>query len=234
LLNDGRVLIAGGCCVPTTYLAIAQLYSAPGTSPDLPLAATGQTLTATEGAQLSGVVATFTDADPSATLAQYSANIAWGDGSTSPGSISVGVSGFTVSGTHTYMEEGTPVVAVSIFDSGGAAATVSSPVAVADAALTVGGTSTTLTAHVKIATTVTLGFLADSDPGGVAGDYTVTIAWGDGSTSAGIITAAASGRFSVVGTHAYRTKGWFTINVAAHDFGGYAAPPVSVPITVSN
>jgi hypothetical protein len=234
LLNDGRVLIAGGCCVPTTYLALAQLYSAPGTSPDPPLTATGQTLVATEGGQLSGVVAAFSDADPSATLAQYSANIAWGDGSASPGSISAGVSGFTVSGTHTYAEEGTPVVTVAIFDSGGAAITVSSPVAVADAALTASGTSTALSARVKIATTLTLGSLTDSDPGGVAGDYAVTIAWGDGSASAGIITAAASGRFTTAGTHAYRTNGKFTINVAARDFGGYAAAPVSVPIMVSN
>jgi len=234
LLNDGRVLIAGGCCVPTTYLAIAQLYSAPGISPDPPLAATGLNLMATEGAQVTGVVANFSDADPSGTVAQYSASIAWGDGSTASGLISAGASGFTVSGTHTYIEEGAPVVTVSIFDSSGAAATVSSAVVVADAALMASGTSTTISARLKIATTLTLGSIADSDPGGVAGDYVVTIAWGDGSTSAGIITAVGGGTFAIAGAHAYVKKGTFAINVAASDAGGYAATPVSVPITVSS
>src|SRR5216683_5545714 len=190
LLDDGRVLIAGGCCevVSGLYLSMAQLYGAPASIPnDPPLAATGRNLSMTEGAQMAEVVAAFTDADPNGKLAQYTAVIDWGDGSTSSGSISAGTSGFNVSGTHSYAEESTAVATVSIVDSGGAAAFANSPVIVNDGALALTGTSAALSAHVTIATTLTLASLTDSDPGAVASDYAVTIAWGDGSTSAGII-----------------------------------------------
>jgi hypothetical protein len=186
-----------------------------------------------EGAQMAEVVATFTDADPNGTLAQYSAVIDWGDGGTSSGSIAAGTSGFNVSGTHSYAEESTAVVTVSIVDSGGSAAFATSPVIVSDGALALTGTSASLSAHVTIATTLALASLTDSDSGALASDYAVTITWGDGSTSAGIITVTGGGTFAIAGAHAYLKKGTFDINVSARDVGGYAATPVSVLIKVS-
>jgi hypothetical protein len=210
------------------------LYGAPASIPnDPPLAATGRNLSMSEGAQMAEVVATFTDADPNGTLAQYTAVIDWGDGGTSSGSIAAGTSGFNVSGTHSYAEESTAVVTVSIVDSGGSAAFATSPVIVSDGALALTGTSASLSAHVTIATTLALASLTDSDSGALASDYAVTITWGDGSTSAGIITVTGGGTFAIAGAHAYLKKGTFDINVSARDVGGYAATPVSVLIKVS-
>ncbi len=49
----------------------------------------------------------------------------------------------------------------------------------------------------------------DADFGAKAGDYAATIAWGDGTTSAGVVTQDASNPslFYVTGTHLYRQQG---------------------------
>ncbi len=78
-----------------------------------PLSATGVNLSATAGAPFNGVVATFTNADPFGSAASYSAVIAWGDGSTSMGTIT-GTGILTVSGTHTYADPLNETVQVTI------------------------------------------------------------------------------------------------------------------------
>jgi phage gpG-like protein len=60
---------------------------------------------------------------------------------------------------------------------------------------------------------------SDADPGCTASDYTASIKWGDGSTTAGTI----SGHFTVTGTHTYASTGTRTITVAIHDAGGATA-----------
>src|SRR5207253_9019362 len=54
---------------------------------DAALAASAKTVTPTEGNSFSGVVASFSDADPNGTSTDYSATIKWGDGHTSVGTI---------------------------------------------------------------------------------------------------------------------------------------------------
>src|SRR5260370_36829753 len=99
------------------YLSMAQLYGAPASIPNDPqLAAAGRNLSMTEGAQMTEVVATFTDADPNGTLAQYTAVIDWGDGSTSSGSIAAGTIGFNLTGPHSYTEDSTAAVPLSLAD----------------------------------------------------------------------------------------------------------------------
>jgi hypothetical protein len=82
---------------------------------------------AKEGVPFSGAVATFTDANPTPDVADYTATITWGDGGTSTatsanGGITVNHGVFTVSGSHTYANPGTTAgsFSVSVSDVGGA------------------------------------------------------------------------------------------------------------------
>ena len=94
---------------------------------DPALSAIGRNLHFRLGKQFQLVVATFTDADPSPTLTDFSATINWGDGTSSNGIVSVNTpSGFAVTGIHTYTKVGGWTVAVQINDAGGASATATS------------------------------------------------------------------------------------------------------------
>jgi hypothetical protein len=73
-----------------------------------------------------GVVATFTDADPNGIVSDYTASIDWGDGTTTAGVLGGGPT-FTVTGTHIYVGT-TPSypITVTIHDTGGASAVANS------------------------------------------------------------------------------------------------------------
>ena len=73
----------------------------------------------------SGVLATFKDADPAATLTNYTATVDWGDGTTSPGVVAANpTGGWQVSGSHTFAAPGTLPVKITINDAGGSATTI--------------------------------------------------------------------------------------------------------------
>lgn len=59
----------------------------------------------------------------------------------------------------------------------------------------------------------------DGDPAGTVSQYSATIDWGDGSTSAGSISADGNG-FDVSGTHSYGALGPYTAHVHICDVGG--------------
>jgi hypothetical protein len=73
---------------------------------------------AVAGLPLTGVVATFSSADPTATsAASFTAGINWGDGTTSTGTVSVDPrGGFDVTGTHTYAKAGAFSISVTVSD----------------------------------------------------------------------------------------------------------------------
>jgi hypothetical protein len=74
---------------------------------DAGLALRSAALTIPEGSLFNGTVATFTDGDPAATTASFTAMINWGDG-TAPtaGTIVAGVGSlFSVTGSHQYLEQ---------------------------------------------------------------------------------------------------------------------------------
>ena len=90
---------------------------------DAPLTAAGVQAAATEGALFSGVVASFSDANPLAELGEFSATVTWGDGGTSAGVVAAdGHGGFVVTGSHTFLQEGSYAVSVQVNDVGGSVA----------------------------------------------------------------------------------------------------------------
>ena len=190
----------------------------------LPVA--GTTFSATEGVAASGVtVATFTGPAGDS----YAASIAWGDGHTSPGTISGSGGSYIVTGTNTYAEEGTYAVGVTVTDvTTGAANPVpaSSTAFVGDASLSASGSPGTLSATRGVLFSGVVRAFADADPNGAVGDYAAFIAWGDGSSSPlAAITATGmggAGPFDVSGAHVYQTAGSFMIQVQVTDDGGSA------------
>src|ERR1700688_956200 len=65
------------------------------------------TFAATEGTAFNGVVATFTDSRAGALVTDFTATINWGDATTTAGAITANGGGvFSVSGMHTYADEG--------------------------------------------------------------------------------------------------------------------------------
>jgi hypothetical protein len=92
---------------------------------DAPLGSTCATPSASLQ-QFGGPVANLTDANPNGTVADFTATIQWGDGSSSMGTISGSAGGpFTVSGNHTYSSTGPVTITTSVADDGGSTTHVS-------------------------------------------------------------------------------------------------------------
>ena len=180
-----------------------------------------------EGVTASTLSLSFTDASPGATVSDFSATITWGDGASSAGSVSATSGGFAVSASHRYLEEGTYNATVTVTDAGGSTITTAGSVQVADAPLTASAPATNMASSSFSGTTATF---TDANPTATVADFTATIDWGDGSSSAGAVSAAGGG-FAVAGTHSYAHTGSFTIKTTIADDGGSTASASTQTIT---
>lgn len=111
----------GCCCGSVPAYGFGSPSSATLTLGDAPLAATGVDFDATLGQAFTLQVATFTDGDLVGSLGDYSAQIAWGDGHTSAGTITADQSvrgQFDVTGTDTYTTPGEHSGVATITDAG--------------------------------------------------------------------------------------------------------------------
>jgi hypothetical protein len=166
----------------------------------------GFAVAATEGQSTgSQPVATFTDSGGPEALTDYQASINWGDNSSSPGTITANGDGsFTVSGSHTYAEEGTPAITVTVHHDTAPDATTTSTANVADPAVVLtGGFSVVATEGQSTGSQPLATF---TDPGGseALSDYQASINWGDGQSSSGSISGPnGQGVFTVSGNHTY-------------------------------
>ena len=148
-----------------------------------------------------------------------SATIDWADGSrfTSATVDSLG----RVTGTHTYTEEGDYSGLIDWTNSDGTAQSTPFDLKVVDAPLTAAAVNFTAVAGSQFSGPVAT--FTDADPGGTASDYSATIVWGDGTQSAGTVTAGQNGDFVVSGTHTYATTGSYETTVSIADAGGSTA-----------
>jgi uncharacterized repeat protein (TIGR01451 family) len=189
----------------------------------------GFTVSAIEG-NLSGSqqVASFTDPAGAEPAANYSAQINWGDGSSSDGTVTGGPA-FQVVGSHTYAEEGSFTITVTISHETAANVVVVSRAVVADAALSATGVPGAVAEGSLVVQTVAT--LTDANPTAPVTDFTVTIVWGDGTTSAGTVVRSG-GSLLVQGTHDYVEDGVFNVSATIRDDGGSQAH-ASTTVTVS-
>jgi cyclophilin family peptidyl-prolyl cis-trans isomerase len=186
----------------------------------------GPAITGTANTALSNVtVATFTDSDPSAAAGDYAAQINWGDGHLNAGTVSLGANGqYTVTGSNTYVNAGKYPVNVTITQAsalGGNVAFTNKPAAlnatIADSTFAERGIVITpnngLAPTQGTSLTASVATFTDAVATDKPVDFTATIAWGDGSTSAGTIVAQSGGGFSINGTHKYLIGGAMSASV---------------------
>src|SRR5439155_12208266 len=153
-----------------------------------------------------------------ATTSDYSASIDWGDGSpSSPGTISGSGGTFTVSGAHSYAEEGTSTLTVTITGVNNAsnAATATSTANVSDAALAASCATPPTSAQSLNGAMAT--FTDAASPGGTLSDFSATIQWGDGSSSAGTVSGPDGRPYTGRRNHAYASTGHVTVRTPSPD-----------------
>lgn len=176
------------------------------------------TLTATAGTAFSGPLAVFADSNTNSPAGDFTATIKWGDGSNdTSGSVTGSDGQFTINGNHTYAQDGSFLVTVTIQDDSGlpdaAEKVVSSNATVMPpAGFTATGTSLSGTEGTAVSGTVA----TFTDPGSTAAPtaFTATIDWGDGSSSTTAAISGSSGNYTVTGNHTYSDEGTFTVSVS--------------------
>jgi hypothetical protein len=136
-------------------------------------------------------LATFTDGNSNATIADYTATINWGDGSgTVPATVVDSGDGvFSISGSHAYAQTGAFAATITITDVDGATASTTSTVTVGNV-------------YAGIQSDLTVASFQDSNSSVQASQFTATIQWGDGTQSNGTVVGG-NGTFSVQGSHTY-------------------------------
>jgi PAS domain S-box-containing protein len=188
---------------------------------DLSLAAAGTTINTTEGQPFVGTVATFTDGDPSAGPGSFTATINWGDGTTTAGQVLEDASGtFSVSGSHTYAEEGSAIpFLVTIVDQDGRTTAASSVANVAQAPLLAAGVPVGATKGQVVPPETTVATFIDTGGAHPLGDYAALIKWGDGTATDEAAIRLSGGDFQVISVvpHTYKVSGNFTILVLIQD-----------------
>jgi hypothetical protein len=132
-----------------------------------------------EGILFKGLLATFTDPGTPLAASAYAAQVNWGDGHISGGSISATGDGvFGINGSNLFAVEGQYVVAIKVIDPDGATGKKTGAILITDGALA--GTSTQISANTGILFGSTVAAFRDPGTGGTVIDYSAHVNWGAG------------------------------------------------------
>ena len=209
---------------------------------DAPITAKGVNFNGFEGRVITATVATFSDANISAPLSDFSATIAWGDGKSTAGTVmSDGGGNFHVVGSHAYTEEGKYPIGVSIKDVGGSKAATTGLATLLDSPL-VGATGANFSVKKNVAfTSHLLGSFTDQDAlNTITADYqNSTINWGDNTavSKASFVrtgsNAAVGSFWNVFGSHKYTTTGTKHVTILLKDGPSGSTLTLNLTITVT-
>jgi len=181
-------------------------------------------LNAVEGLALNNVeVAEFNDSTGLKSTSSYTATVNFGDGTPSvtlPNSaiVDLGTGFYGVNASHTYAEEGTFGLTVSLSSAAGSIGQVGSNVIVADAPLTSSPASVAATEGTRF--TGVVGTFTDANAVAPTSDFRASISWGDGRVTPGVIASLGGGVFSVTGTNQYADSGTYPVRIVVTDIGG--------------
>lgn len=153
-------------------------------------------------------------ADPGV-LDTHTARVDWGDGSVED----AGAVASPFSAVHTYRNEGSWPIRVTVSDDDGGAGLAAASASVANAPPVVGAL-TGLGEPIRLGDAVTA--TADFQDAGVLDTHTAGFDWGDGSGSAGVVTESG-GSGTVSGSHTYAAPGVYTVTLTVADDAGDAA-----------
>jgi hypothetical protein len=217
----------GGNSYHISWANLAAVTTTTALVDDAPLQASGVApLTAKEGAGTNLVLATFTDANPKASLSDYTATIDWGDGST-PTVVTAGSGGitknsdgsFSVNGTHAFLTPtgtGTDTITVDISDNGGADTGITDYVSVTNVspAASISGPASGTPGQ-------TLSYTGNFTDPGQGGDETYTFSWTVKNSGGTVIATGSNQTFSFTLPKPVQGSGIYTITFKVADgFGG--------------
>ena len=206
LLLRGRTVVQSFAPYPWSDAHVFVAAAAPvGTA----LALDSLTVRGVTGTRIRYRVAVLRDAAGRTSAAAFRATLDWGDGN-GPQTASVTALGegrFAVTGSHRYDEPGGYSVEVAVDDARGKSVTATAPIRVRAASLRLVPAAGP-TARANRRSLLVLGSLRGWVPPGLR----VSIAWGDGSSSAGALRRAAT-PVAIVGAHRYRRAGSYRVLV---------------------
>jgi hypothetical protein len=187
------------------------------------LTATAKTLSIQEGTPFStSTVATFADANASASANDFTATVHWGNGDDTAGTVVADPNGgFDVTATHAgFARASNRVIDVTVNGAGNGAVTANSSLEVTDARLTAQGVPTRTKHRKRKTLSIVAATFTDANPLAVANNFTAQIQVGKSKVLVDAeVVAAGNGQFNVIWA-SHSGPGLYKLKIIIHDADG--------------